>query len=199
MSLSNRVAIVTGGGHGIGRAYCLRLAAEGAKVVVVDIDKEGAEAVAKTIQGQGGEAIGIKTDVSDPASTEAMAKKTVEKFGKIDVLVNNAAIFTVHPLSRVPFWEIPLEEWNRVMAVNVTGVFLCTRSVLPYLKAQGKGKIINIASYAGLRGTDPDYLNAIAYNTSKGALITFTKDLAVKGQNMGFTSMRLLPVGLLPK
>lgn len=174
MRLKDKVAIVTGGGHGIGRGYCLRLADEGAKVVVADIDMAGAEAVAKTIQSQGGEALALRTDVSDPVSTDEMAKKTAERFGRIDILVNNAAMFTVHPLSRVAFWDITLEEWNRVMAVNITGVFLCTRAVLPYMKAQGKGKIINQGATAFHQGLG----NYTHYVTSRGAVVGMTRSMA---------------------
>jgi 3-oxoacyl-[acyl-carrier protein] reductase len=174
MKLRDKVAVVTGGAHGIGRAYCLRLAAEGAKVAVVDIDKASADSLAKAINVQGGEALAIKTDISDSASINEMAKKTAERFGKIDILVNNAAIFGVVPLSKVPFWEISLEEWDRVMNVNVKGAWLCSCAVFPYMKAQGKGKIINQSSIVFHVGA-PNFLHYVA---SRGAIIALTRSMA---------------------
>ncbi len=172
--LRDKVAIVTGGGHGIGRAYCIRLGAEGAKVAVVDVDKEAADKVAKDIQGQGGEALAVKTDISDPASTKEMARKTVERFGKIDILVNNAAIFGRFSLTRGPFWEISLEEWDRVMDVNIKGAWLCACAVLPHMKVQGSGKIINQSSAAFHTGTS----NFAHYVASRGAIIGLTRAMA---------------------
>jgi len=174
MRLRDKVAIVTGGGHGIGRAYCVRLEAEGAKVAVVDIDKEAADKVSKDIQEQGGEALAIKADISDPASTKEMAKKTFDRFGKIDILVNNAAIFGRFSISRVPFWEISLEEWDRVMDVNIKGAWLCACAVLPYMKAQGGGKIINQSSSAFHFGMS----NYAHYVASRGAIIGLTRAMA---------------------
>lgn len=172
--LMGKVAIVTGGAYGIGRAYCLRLATEGAKVAVVDIDKEAAEEVVKAIQEQGGEALAIKTDISDLVSTKGMAKKTVNHFGKIDILVNNAAIFGKVAISRVPFWEINLEEWDRVTNVNIKGAWLCSCAVLPYMKTQGSGKIINQSSAAFHLGMG----NYAHYVASRGAVIGLTRAMA---------------------
>ena len=174
MRLKDKVAIVTGGGHGIGRAFCLRLTAEGAKVAVVDINMETANGVAKTIQAKGGEALPIRTDISDPASTLEMAKKTVDRFGTIDILVNNAAIFGRVAISRVPFWEISLEEWDRVMAVNIKGAWLCACAVLPYMKGKGSGKIINISSAVFHLGMG----NYAHYVASRGAIIGLTRSMA---------------------
>src|SRR5206468_2098315 len=111
--LAGRVAIVTGGGHGIGKAYALGLAREGAKLVVAEIDASAAEAVAADLKRQGLEAIAVRTDVADRTSVEAMAARAVEAFGRIDILVNNAAIFATVPMSRSPFDEIEIEEWDR--------------------------------------------------------------------------------------
>ncbi|MFC1871192.1 SDR family NAD(P)-dependent oxidoreductase [Chloroflexota bacterium] len=172
--LPGKVALVTGGGNGIGRAYCLRLAAEGAKVAVVDIDKGAADRVAETINQQGAVALAIQTDISDPASTEEMARKTAEHFGTIDILVNNAAIFGTVPVSRVPFWEIGVDEWDRVMAVNIKGVWLCTRAVVPYMKGQGSGRIINMSSVVFHIGV-PNYVHYVA---SRAAVIGMTRAMA---------------------
>ncbi len=174
MRLWDKVALVTGGGRGIGRAYCLRLAAEGAKVVVADVDKEAAESVAKTINGRSAVALATRTDVSDPASVEEMVKKAMERFGKIDILVNNAAIFGSIPISRVPFWEISIEEWDRVMEVNVKGTWLCACAVLPYMKAGGGGKIINISSVAFYVGA----INFLHYLASRAAIVGMTRSMA---------------------
>jgi len=171
--LKGKVAIVTGGGHGIGRAYCLGLAAEGAEVAVVDIDEEAAQRVAQAIQEKGGGALAIRTDISDWASAQEMARATMEHFGKIDTLVNNAAIFGKVAISRVPFWEISLEEWDRVMDVNITGAWLCACAVFPHMKAQG-GKIINQSSAAFHLGMG----NYAHYVASRGAIIGLTRAMA---------------------
>lgn len=129
-SLDERVAIVTGGGHGIGRAYCGALATEGARVVVADVDPEAAGRVVDELGSAGREALAVHTDVTSEESVDRLARTTIDRFGRIDVLVSNAAFF-LRParLSDVPFEEIPLAEWDRVMAVNVKGVFLCCRAV----------------------------------------------------------------------
>ena len=151
MRLKERVAIVTGGGVGIGKAYSFGLANDGAQVVITDIGFEAAKTVAREIEQQGREALPVETDVSDQNSTLEMAERTVKRFGRIDILVNNAALFTaLGPLK--PWDEIDVAEWDRVMAVNLRGLFLCSRAVVPHMKAQGKGKIINISSGLAYRG-----------------------------------------------
>jgi len=172
--LKDKVAIVTGGANGIGRAYCLRLAAEGAKVVVADIDAKSAEEAARMIQAQGGESLAIRTDIADQASTQEMALKTNQKFGRIDILVNNAAIFSRPAVSRVPFWEISPQEWDRLMNVNIKGAWLCTCAVLPFMKTQKSGKIIHQSSVAFHMGL-PNYAHYVA---SRGAIIGLTRAMA---------------------
>jgi len=136
------VAIVTGGGRGIGKAFCLRLAQEGAKVVVADIiDTAG---TVKEIEAKGGTAIGLHVDVSREEDTKRMAEETIARFGRIDILVNNAAVF--YGLKDIPFEEITVEMWDKQMAVQPKGSWLCVKAVVPQMKKQGKGKIINIAS-----------------------------------------------------
>jgi len=174
MRLKDKVAIVTGGGNGIGLAYCLRLAAEGAKVVVADIDLPAAQGVVQRIRDQGGEAMAVKTDVSDPASTKEMAETTVERFGRIDILVNNAAIFGRFPGNRVPFWELSGEEWDRIMKVNIKGAWLCSCAVLPHMRKQGRGKIINQSSTASYVGS-PNFLHYVA---TRGAITGMTRAMA---------------------
>src|SRR5881227_750900 len=151
--LQDRVAIVTGAGHGIGKAYARRLAEEGAKVVIAEIDGAAAEAVAAELSRGGHEALGFRTDVADRASADEMARRTVERFGRIDVLVNNAAIFATVPMSRAPFDQIDPQEWDRMMAVNLRGTWLACRAVVPQMRTQRCGKIINISSGTALKGT----------------------------------------------
>jgi len=170
MRLKDRVAIVTGAARGLGMAYALRLAKEGAKVVVADV-LDGKETV-DAVKTQGGEAIYVKTDVTSEESTQEMARKVIETFGRIDILVNNAALFA--DLQKKPFWEIPVAEWDKVMAVNVKGPFLCAKAVYPQMKKQGKGKIINIASGTFYKGL-PHFLH---YVVSKGGNVAITRSMA---------------------
>jgi len=172
MRLKGKVAIVTGGGIGIGRAYCLALAREGAKVVAADIQDAEAGRVAEEIKKNGGEAVAVPVDVTSPEKTRAMADAALKRYGRIDILVNNAALYSA--IKKKPFMEIDEEEWDRVMAVNVKGLFLCMQAVYPAMKRQGKGKIINISSGTALGGT-PFYLH---YVTSKAGVIGFTRALA---------------------
>ena len=172
--LDERVIIVTGGAQGIGRAYSEGLAREGAKVVVADIDAAAAEEVVQALGEDGKDALAVVTDVSQPEATEKMARLTVERFGRIDGLINNAAIYQRPAISRVPFDQIPVEEWDRLMAVNLRGMFLCCRAVAPYMREQGSGKIINISS-----GTVSFGSPLMAhYVTSKAGVIGLTRALA---------------------
>jgi 3-oxoacyl-[acyl-carrier protein] reductase len=172
--LEGRVAIVTGGGHGIGKAYAQRLASEGARIVIAEIDEKAALAVAAELKAAGHEALGIRTDVSDTASTQAMAAAAVERFGRIDVLVNNAAIFATVPMSRSPFDKITVDEWDRMMTVNLRGSWLASCAVIPQMRKQAYGKIINISSGTALKGSP----SRIHYVTSKAGVLGFTKTLA---------------------
>ncbi|MFC1871773.1 SDR family NAD(P)-dependent oxidoreductase [Chloroflexota bacterium] len=158
---------MTGGAYGIGRSFCLGMAGEGAKIVIADIDLEAAKATAAEIEAKGMEAIALKTDVTCLEETREMAMKAAAHFGTIDILVNNAAIFARVKVSMVPFYEIDLNEWDRVMEVNLKGPFLCSRAVFPYMKAQGRGKIINISS--------PRFVHYVA---SKGGVIGLSRSLA---------------------
>jgi 3-oxoacyl-[acyl-carrier protein] reductase len=172
--LQDRVAIITGAGRGIGRAYALRFAREGAKVVIAEILLENAQKVAREVESAGGTAMALQTDVSLEASTIEMAKKTVERFGKIDILVNNAAIY--YGLPRKPWHTWTVEEWDRIFAVNVRGVWLCCKAVAPHMQQQKRGKIVNIAS--GTASGTPGAAQRLHYATSKGAVITMTRLLA---------------------
>ena len=172
MRLDGKVAIVTGGGVGIGRAYSKGLAKEGAKVAVADIQVEAASQVAEEIKKDGGDAIPVAVDVASPEKTREMADAVLKAYGRIDVLVNNAALYTA--LTKKSFMEIGEDEWDRVMAVNVKGLHLCVQAVYPAMKEQGKGKIINISSGTILGGT-PMFLH---YVTSKAGVLGFTRALA---------------------
>ncbi len=173
--IRDRVVIVTGGAHGIGKAYCHGFAKAGAHVVVADIDKPGAERAAAEIgKNAVAGALAIHVDVANEEATKRMAAQTLERFSRIDVLINNAAIFSVVPMNRGRIETIDPEEWDRLMAVNLRGLFFCCRAVLPSMRKQKSGKIITIASgtvFAGAPGR-------IHYVTSKAAIIGFTRTLA---------------------
>ncbi|MEM4450516.1 MAG: 3-oxoacyl-ACP reductase family protein [Nitrososphaerota archaeon] len=169
--LKNKVCIVTGAARGLGRAFALRFAEEGANLTICDIEVERLKGVADEIAAKGANVLSMKVDVSSPEETRIMAEKTWERFGRIDVLVNNAAVY--YGLGRKPFYEIPADEFDRVMKVNVKGVWLCTCAVFPYMKKQGKGKIINIASEVYFTGS-PGFAHYVA---SKGAVVGLTRAL----------------------
>jgi NAD(P)-dependent dehydrogenase (short-subunit alcohol dehydrogenase family) len=185
MRLGGKVAIVTGAARALGRAYALRLAQEGAKVVIADI-LDGKDTV-EAVQGQGGEAFYVRTDVTSEASTEEMARKTVEKFGRVDILINNAAMFAT--LVKRPFYEIPAQEWDAVLAVNLKGPFLCAKAVYPYMKKQGKGKIINVSSGTFYKGL-PHFLH---YVVSKGGNVALTRSLAREVGDAGICVNTIAP------
>jgi len=170
--LAGRVVIVTGGGAGIGRVYCERLARVGAAVVAADIDERAAHAAAAACAADGGRALGLGCDVADEASVQSMVAQTVARFGRIDGLVNNAALMSSLP--RGAWHEITVRDWDRVMAVNTRGLFLCCRAVWPHMKRQGGGKIVNISSNRVFDGTP----NRLHYSTSKAGVIGFTRSLA---------------------
>ncbi len=172
--VEGRVAIITGGGHGIGRAYATRLAAEGASVVIAELDGTAGSAVAAELTTQGYAAFAAQTDVANETSVNHMAAQAIEKFGRIDVLVNNAAIFATVPMSRSPFDQISVDEWDRMMGVNVKGTWLACRAVVPQMRKQGYGKIINVSSGTALKGSP----SRIHYVTSKAGILGFTKTLA---------------------
>ena len=185
MRLQGKVAVVTGGARHIGAAYCRKLASEGAAVVIADV-LDG-DRVVREIQDVGGKAIAVQVDVSKEADTTRMAAEAVKAFGRIDVLVNNAAIFIA--IERHPFYEISAEEWDRVSAVNIKGPFLCTKAVFPYMKERGSGKIINISSSTAYWGT-PNFLHYVA---SKAALIGMTRSLAREMGEFGICVNAIAP------
>lgn len=175
MRLSGKAAIVTGGAQGLGRAFCLELAREGARVMAVTRrDMDNLEETVKMIRSIGGEAEMYKADVAVEADANNMARETVARFGRIDILINNAAIYGA--IRRKPFYEIDLKEWDLVMNVNVKGAFVSTRAVFPFMKEQGYGKIVNLASEVFFTGS-----NGFAhYVASKGGIIGLTRALAIE-------------------
>ena len=170
--LHGRVIIVTGGGAGIGRVYCERLASAGARVVVADIDTDAARDCVRTIGDAKGDALASGCDISDAGAVKAMVDATVAHFGRVDGLVNNAALMSSLP--RGAWHEITERDWDRVMAVNTRGLFLCCREVWQHMKRQGGGKIVNISSNRVFDGTP----NRLHYSTSKAGVIGFTRSLA---------------------
>src|SRR3989442_10613889 len=156
MKLEDRVAVVTGAGQGIGRAYAHRLVAEGARVVVAELNEAKGKAVAEECQAAGGQALFVRTDVADEASCHDMAASTVRQFGRLDILVNNAAIFST--ITMKPFWELSVAEWDQLMAVNVRGVWLASKAGVPQMQRQPNGRVIKISSAALLIGP-PHYLH----------------------------------------
>jgi len=174
MRLKDKVTIITGAAHGIGKAYARRFAKEGAHVVIADVDGAGGEATAKALLDTGGSAWARATDVTQFSNVEGLMRETVAKFGKIDVLLNNAAIYVTQKLWKGPVEELALEEWDRVIEVNLKGVFLCSKAAIPIMKRQKSGKIINIASGTFFSGSG----NMPHYTTAKGGVVALTRVMA---------------------
>jgi len=184
--LKGKVAIVTGAGSGIGKALAHRLAADGASVVIADLQRFD-QAAAEIAKAAGARTLGVQTDVSNEKDVERMAAETVKAFGRIDILVNNAAVFSTLKLR--PFEEIGVAEWRKVMDVNILGVALCCRACVPHMRKSGGGRIINLASGAPIKGV-PLFLH---YISSKGAVIAMTRGLARELGKDGITVNSLAP------
>ena len=172
--MDGKVVVVTGGGNGIGRAYCQGIAKEGGAVVVADINGAAAEGVAKAIADSGGKALGVQVDVANTASCRDMAKKAVDSFGRIDGLINNAAIFMSLPVTKGGWQDIDEQEWDRVMTVNVKGLWLSSRAIVPVMQERKQGSIVNISSNMAFNGG----LTMMHYVTSKAAVVGFSRVLA---------------------
>lgn len=185
--MADRVVIVTGGGQGLGRAFARRFAAEGVKALVADIRADAAEAVAQEIAEDGGTAEAMAVDVTDEASTEAMCAAALSAFGRIDILVNNASIFST--LTMRPFFEIPADEWRRVVDVNLTGVYLASKAAVPTMQRAERGSIVNIASAVVPMGR-PNYLH---YVSSKAGVIGLTRGMARELGAWNITVNAILP------
>jgi NAD(P)-dependent dehydrogenase (short-subunit alcohol dehydrogenase family) len=171
--LKDKVAVITGAGRGLGRAFALKFAEEGAKLLLPDISLERAEGTAKEIRAKGGEAVAMETDISDENATKKMAEKVIRQYGKVDILVNNAAIW--YGLNGTPWDAWTVEEWDRIFSVNVKGTWLCCKAIAPLMIKQSKGKIINIASNLA---KVPAAQLFLPYSCSKGAVYTLTHALA---------------------
>jgi NAD(P)-dependent dehydrogenase (short-subunit alcohol dehydrogenase family) len=189
--LLGKVVIVTGGAGGIGRTYCRHLAAEGATVAIADLDGAGASELAARICGERGpeRAAAIPFDVTSEADVQRMAAETVERFGSIDVLVNNIGTYP-----HQDFEEITFDDWRRVMAINLDSIFLCSRAVLPVMKGQGSGKIVNIATnlvWIGLAGM-------VHYVTAKAGVVGFTRALSREVGSSGITVNAIAPGAVAP-
>ena len=184
---TGRNILVTGGGKGLGKVYVEEFAKAGAHVVAADIDVQAAEAVASSLRGSGLSALGLGVDVANEDSTKTMAQAALDRFGAIDVLINNASLMSVLP--RRSWLEIPVDEWDRVMAVNLRGMFLCCRAVFPAMQAQKRGKIVNISSSRVWEGAP----NRLHYTTSKAGVIGLTRALAREVGEFGITVNALTP------
>ena len=183
-SLDGKVAIVTGGGTGIGRGIALAFAGEGCSVVIAARTAERLERAAEEIRASGAEALAVPTDVTDEASVEAVFEAAMGRFGRLDILVNNSGIVAGGEIG-----DIPIERWDEVMAVNVRGVFLCTRAAFRIMKAQGGGRIINIGSISADRPRE----DSAPYTTSKHAVTGLTRSTALDGRQYGISCGQLNP------
>lgn len=186
-SVEGRVVIVTGGGAGIGRAYAKHFAANGAIPVIAEINGQAGSSVAAEITANGGQALAIQTDVADEGSVTETISRVMEEFGRIDVLLNNAAIFST--ITRSRFEDISREDWTRVLDVNVIGSWICSKLVVPHMEAGEYGRIINISS-----STVPVGLPLLMhYVTSKAAVVGMTRCMATELGERGITCNAILP------
>lgn len=183
--LQGKVAVVTGGGSGLGREFCVELAKEGVRVVAADVNRAGAEETVGLVEGDGGEAIALDLDVADAASVQAMVGAVLERFGAIDVLVNNAGL--VGELVRVH--EVSEESWDRVMSVDLKGVFLCSKYTIPTMLERGKGVIINIASVSAFLASN----TGSEYTAAKHGVAGLTKQLAYEYGHDGIRAVAIGP------
>ncbi|EFE71051.1 MULTISPECIES: SDR family NAD(P)-dependent oxidoreductase [Streptomyces] len=186
-AFEGRGVIVTGAGSGIGRAAAVAFAAEGARVLVADLDAEGAASTVGAVEESGGTAVAVVGDLGDRAVADRVARTAVERFGGVDVLVNNAGIMD----GMTALADVTDAEWERVLRVNLTAPFLLTRAVLPHMLAAGGGVVVNTASEAGLRGSAA----GAAYTASKHGVVGLTKNLAVMYRKQGIRANAIAPGG----
>ncbi|GAA2343822.1 galactitol 2-dehydrogenase [Saccharopolyspora halophila] len=184
MQLRGKITIITGAASGMGRAMALGYAAEGAHVVVADLDERGGAGVVEEIESSGGSAQAERLDVADPADSRDLVSRVVEEHGRLDGLVNNAGVGLIKPV-----WETTQQEWERIFSINVTGLFFCSQAALEPMRRQGRGKIVNLASIAGRRG---EALVA-AYCASKAAVISITQSVALAAAPHGVQVNAMAP------
>jgi NAD(P)-dependent dehydrogenase (short-subunit alcohol dehydrogenase family) len=187
MRLSDKVIIVTGGGSGMGRTASAMFAAEGAKVVVADFGEASARETERLIRDAGGEATSVRVDIASEPEAKAMVDRAMDAYGRVDVLYNNAGIMPEEDHSVL---DTPVEAWDRVMAVNVRGVFLSCKHAIPRMLEQGSGSVINIASFVAILGCS---VPQDAYTASKGAVLALTRSLAVQFAGRGVRSNAISP------
>ena len=187
MRLSDKVSIITGGGSGMGRTAALMFAAEGAKVVVADFSEEGGAETVRLVREANGDATFIRTDISSEPDAKAMVDHAVARYGRVDTLYNNAGIMPEEDHSVI---DTPVDAWDRVMAVNVRGVFLGCKYAIPRMLEQGSGSIINVASFVAILGCS---VPQDAYTSSKGAVLALTRSLAVQFAGRGVRSNAISP------
>jgi NAD(P)-dependent dehydrogenase (short-subunit alcohol dehydrogenase family) len=185
MRLQGKVAIVTGGGSGIGRATAELFAREGAKVVVADYKAEPGQDAVRAIRDAGGDALFVQVDVSDPAQVDRMVQSALDTYGGIDILFNNAGILLFGSVI-----DTGVEDWNRLMAINLTGAYLCSRAVIPHMIARGGGSIVNTSSSTGAHDVAG---NIAAYVTSKGGVTLMTRAMAVDHAKHGIRVNAVAP------
>jgi NAD(P)-dependent dehydrogenase (short-subunit alcohol dehydrogenase family) len=187
MRLTDKVSIITGGGSGMGRTAALMFAAEGARIVVADFSEEGGEETVRLVREAGGEATYVRTDISSEADAKAMVDHAIATYGRLDTLYNNAGIMPEEDHSVV---DTPVEAWDRVMAVNVRGVFLGCKYAIPRMLDQGSGSVVNVASFVAILGCS---VPQDAYTASKGAVLALTRSLAVQFAGRGVRSNAISP------
>lgn len=185
--LKDKVAVITGGARGLGKAFALAMAEEGAMVVIADLLHEEAMKTAHELEENGRAALALRVDVTSESDTLMIAQETMEAFGRIDILVNNAAM--VYGVGRKSFTEIPVAEWDRMMSVTLKGSFLCARAVFPEMQKLNKGKIINVSSETAFTGSR----GFLHYVTSKGGIISFTRSLAAEVGQYGICVNAIAP------
>ena len=185
MRLKGKTALITGGAMGLGNAFARRLGADGANIVIADL--RNAESAAAELGRPGLNAIGVQTDIASEESVARVTREALQAFGRIDILVNNAAYFAA--TKSAPFDEIPLAEWRRMLDTNVLGTYLCCRAVVPHMKQQGYGRIIILSSGTALKGAT----GHLHYVASKGALVAMTKSLARELGRYGITVNAVAP------
>jgi NAD(P)-dependent dehydrogenase (short-subunit alcohol dehydrogenase family) len=186
--LDGKVAIVTGGSRGLGFWMAEALAEVGANVVMCARKLEPCEESAKAIREIGVRSLAVGCDVTDPNAVKALIERTISEFGRVDILINNAGFIWEEPPEKVS-----LETWNKTLAINATGTFLCSQEAGKHMIKQGWGKIINIASISGLASVDPELSNTVPYSAAKGAIVAFTRDLARKWCQYNITVNAIAP------